>query len=672
VPRQKITDPDELAAYRSRKRKEFEDTIRMQPSHLGTWIKYAQWEESQSEFKRARSVYERALDINYQDKNTWLKYAEMEMRHKFINHARNVWDRAVTLLPRVDQFWYKYAYMEEIAGNLGAARQIFERWMKWEPDDNSWNSYVKFEVRADEIVRARGIHERYLDCHVTLRSYLKVARWEERQDQLKLARTIYERALHELPEDEKTEELFIMFAHFEERCRETERCRTIYKFALDNIPKALAQDLYQEFIQFEKKHGDRKGIEDVIIGKRRFQYEEQLRENPHDYDVWFDYIRLEESEKDSDKIREVYERAIANVPPVAEKRFWRRYIYLWINYALYEELEADDAERTRLIYRECLNVVPHGEFTFSKIWLYAAQFEVRQLDLEGARKLLGNAIGRCPKEKLFKGYIELELQLGNVDRCRMLYSKYLEYMPHNCYAWSKYAELESMVGESERCRAIYELAIGQPVLDMPEVLWKAFIDSEIAEEEFERTRELFERLIERTKHVKVWISFANFEETNGDPDNARAIFDRAYRHLKSEQLQDERVLLLETWFGFERGLEGKDGYDEAKLNDVQSKLPKKIKKRRMIQDENGGWRFRYRRSRHRHVIEYTDLCSRCIFVDATFVLVYDAGADAGWEEYYDYVFPDDEKAGTGMKLLELAHAWKNAKKRKAADAVDDE
>lgn len=39
-------------------------------------------------------------------------------------------------------------------------------------------------------------------------------------------------------------------------------------------------------------------------------------------------------------VRELYERAIANVPPAEEKRLWRRYIYLWINYALYEELEA--------------------------------------------------------------------------------------------------------------------------------------------------------------------------------------------------------------------------------------------------------------------------------------------------------------------------------------------
>ena len=38
----------------------------------------------------------------------------------------------------------------------------------------------------------------------------------------------------------------------------------------------------------------------------------------------------------------MYERAIANVPPAAEKRYWQRYIYLWIKYALFEELEAGE------------------------------------------------------------------------------------------------------------------------------------------------------------------------------------------------------------------------------------------------------------------------------------------------------------------------------------------
>ena len=36
----------------------------------------------------------------------------------------------------------------------------------------------------------------------------------------------------------------------------------------------------------------------------------------------------------------------------------------------------------------------------------------------------------------------------------------------------KFAELETLLGDTERARGIYELAIKQPRLDMPEILWK--------------------------------------------------------------------------------------------------------------------------------------------------------------------------------------------------------
>ena len=66
------------------------------------------------------------------------------------------------------------------------------------------------------------------------------------------------------------------------------------------------------------------------------------------------------------QIRDVYERAVSNVPPANEKRYWQRYIYLWINYALFEELEAENKERTREVYRACLKLIPHKIFTFAK------------------------------------------------------------------------------------------------------------------------------------------------------------------------------------------------------------------------------------------------------------------------------------------------------------------
>lgn len=128
-PKQKISDPAELADYQHRKRKAFEDNLRKNRMVVSNWIKYAQWEESQKEVQRARSIWERAIDNDHRNITIWLRYIEMEMKNKQVNHARNLFDRAVTILPRVNQFWYKYVYMEEMLENLGGARAVFERFV---------------------------------------------------------------------------------------------------------------------------------------------------------------------------------------------------------------------------------------------------------------------------------------------------------------------------------------------------------------------------------------------------------------------------------------------------------------------------------------------------------------------------------------------------------------
>ena len=51
----------------------------------------------------------------------------------------------------------------------------------------------------------------------------------------------------------------------------------------------------------------------------------------------------------------------------------------------------------------------------------------------------------------------------------------------------------------------------QSIINQPETVWKAYIDMEIEQKEFDKARDLFSRLLEKTNHVKVWISYANFE-----------------------------------------------------------------------------------------------------------------------------------------------------------------
>lgn len=298
-----------------------------------------------------------------------------------------------------------------------------------------------------------------------------------------------------------------------------------------------------------------------------------------------------------------------------------RYIYLWINYAFFEELEAQDYERTRQVYKACLELLPHKIFTFSKLWLFYAKFEIRQKNLTAARKVLGMGIGMCPRDKLFRGYIDLEIQLREFDRCRKLYEKFLEFGPENCVTWMKFAELETLLGDIDRARGIYELAINQPKLDMPELLWKSYIDFEIGQEEPEKARLLYERLLERTSHVKVWLSYAKFElnqEADEDGLNvrlARRIFERGNESLKTSPDKENRVLLFENWKEFE--LTHGDEESRAKIED---KMPKRIKKRQKVIDEEG--------------------------------------KEQGWEEVFDYIFPEDESNRPNLKLLAAAKSWK--------------
>ena len=646
APTQRFADLEELHEFQGRKRKEFEDYVRRNRINMNNWMRYAAWELSQKEYKRARSIFERALDVDSTNVVLWDRYVTSELRNRNINHARNLLDRAVTILPRVDKLWYKYVYMEETLGNIPGVRQVFERWLSWEPAPPAWSAYIKLEKRYNEYDRARKIFERFTIVHPEAKNFIKWAKFEEENGTTSLVREVFGLAIETLGDHFADEKLFLAYAHYEVRLKEIDRARAIYKYALDFLPRSKATILHKAYTTFEKQFGDKEGVEDVIAAKRRVTYEEQVRANPKNYDIWIDYARLEEdvtsfsgsTERNLNRVRDVYERAIAQLPPTQVKTHWRRYIYIWIFYALWEELDAKNVSRARDIYNACLSLIPHKKFTFSKIWLLKAQFELRHSqDLSLVRKTLGQAIGMFPKNALFKGYIALELQLFEFNRVRMLYEKQIAFNPTNSTAWIKFAELERGLDDVERARAIFELAVAQPELDMPELVWKAYVEFEEEESEWDRVRNVYERLVERSGHVKVWISWAMFEvgvpddgeegaEDEGEEEEeekpvslaakarARAIFDRAYNALKAAQDSAARVALLQAWQSFEAAHGNKD-----EIQKVEGMMPRRVKKRRRVEGEDG------------------------------------------FEEYWDWVFPaDDEGARKMANLLERAREWKKA------------
>ena len=87
---------------------------------------------------------------------------------------------------------------------------------------------------------------------------------------------------------------------------------------------------------------------------------------------------------------------------------------------------------------------------------------------------------------------------------------------------------------------------------------------------------------------------------------------------------------MDAW----RALEQKEG-DAASVAEVEKKLPRRIKRKRMRKDEDGN--------------------------------------DVGWEEYFDYQFPDDSSAASSnLKILELAAKWKKQQEEDDSDDDDDD
>ncbi|KAL0305177.1 UNVERIFIED_CONTAM: Pre-splicing factor CLF1 [Sesamum calycinum] len=111
-----------------------------------------------------------------------------------------------------------------------------------------------------------------------------------------------------------------------------------------------------------------------------------------------------------------------------------------------------------------------------------AQFEIRQLNIDQARRILGLAIGMAPKDKNDAGSCMKNTWSGHQRTV----------MPG---PWSKFSELGRSLAKLNEPELFLNLQIGQPARDTPDLLWK---------------------VLNRTKHLRVWIGYAKFEASAMD------------------------------------------------------------------------------------------------------------------------------------------------------------
>lgn len=546
-PRITFADETELNNYRLGKRKDFEESLRLKRNNVGIWLRYARWEEDQKDFRRARSIYERTLQVDYQNTAVWIRYIEMEISNKFVQHARTLYDRVTGLLPRIEQFWFKYAYMEERLENYAGARAIYEKWMSWKPTDNAWLQYVKFEERCGEIDRARAVFERYMEQYLDSTAFIRYCKFEEKQKQFEKARAGYETCISMMPD--LTEEVFLKYAQFEIRRKDSDRANRIFQLGLDKLNPTDSKQLYSAYISYTKQTGSRDQIDQVLLSKRRSFYENLMISEPNNLDTCFDYIGMEEEAGDVEKIREIYERSIAKIPTLSDKKYWRRYLYLWMFYAQFEEVVGEDIGRVRHIYKTVVKLMEQVKVFSTKIFKSFAQFELRHdKNLESFRRILTLGLTATGGKKLSLGrfWVETELQLGDVAQARFAAAKLVEINSAFARNWVSFIDLELGLGEPARAVALCEAALKSlGSLDSPELVFKKWIEIETDLKDYEKIRRIFQKLIKLTNHYKAFLSYADFEsDTMESRERACAILEEALE-IVPDTHESERGVIRE-------------------------------------------------------------------------------------------------------------------------------
>ena len=101
------------------------------------------------------------------------------------------------------------------------------------------------------------------------------------------------------------------------------------------------------------------------------------------------------------------------------------------------------------------------------------------------------------------------------------------------------------------------------------------------------------------------------------------MYSEAYEYYKTNEpeLKEERLMILESWIEMEKEHGTESSYEEVKM-----KMPKRVKKRRKIK------------------VIYNDQQEGD----------QNKEDEGGWEEFYDYIFPDDESQKRNIKILEMA------------------
>lgn len=156
------------------------------------------------------------------------------------------------------------------------------------------------------------------------------------------------------------------------------------------------------------------------------------------------------------------------------------------------------------------------------------------------------------------------------------------------------------------------------------------------------------------------------------------MYERAYQSLRETQpdAKEEAVMLLEAWRAFEAEAESHAEAQRATaIAAVEKRMPKRVKRKVCLRLKDTLFLVMVGAALPSDVMTHAvDIIAvnklwalgvvnadLFCFVLLQRPIITEDGTEAGMEEYFDYIFPDEAAAAPNLKLLEAAQRWKRQK-----------
>lgn len=512
VPSQ-ITDASTLKEYR----KQFASLRASNPTFPNAWIASVRLEEAAGKLKAARllileaceqcpkspdlwceavrlqppdmgrALMVKALKENPRSVKLWIKAADIESDE---TGKRKVYAKAREIVPKSVLLWKKSVELEGpeeakviLREAVECCPEAVELWLalaRLEPYERAQQVLIK---ASEKNPTERGI-------------WIMAAKLEEAAGNKSLAGNIIQRAIEQLSENkiEIKRDEWLMEAIDADKADFKVTCREILRRIIGwNIGDISKEDKLKLWLSDAQKFAANKSINcaravfESIVGEKDFCRKES---------VWLEFASFERQHGTRKWLEDVLRAAIKVENCIESESLW----------LMLAEERKEELDETRRILSDALDANPDSE----KIIFAAVELECENGNYKEARRILADACMSAKTAQLVLKSAKLEWALGNLDEaCRMLRAGVQEYRDFGEF-YLMLGQIEEQRGDNDKAKAHYSDGLKFNPTSVP--LWISLASLEERTGFVAKARSKLELArLRNPKVVRLWLEAARLE-----------------------------------------------------------------------------------------------------------------------------------------------------------------